>query len=81
MSKSKNPIEDFVFSLSDDQFQLLIDSVDKRKDKEMYGFTSLEEESFKYGRKPVCPHCGSRNYIVNGHTPSYHKKYRCLDCD
>lgn len=81
MSKSKNPIEDFVFSLSDDQFQLLIDSVDKRKDKEMYGFTSLEEAAFKYGRKPVCPHCGSRNYIVNGHTPSYHKRYRCLDCD
>ena len=80
MSKA-SPFEDYVFSLSDDEFSLLIKASDKRLDKMRYGVTSFEEAALKYGRKPVCPVCGGFSIYEDGFTPAGHKRYRCEDCN
>lgn len=81
MSRKSGPIEDCVFSLSDDQFIELLQAADKRIDKERYGFTSFEEAARFYERKPVCPYCGSSVYSDDGFTSAHHSRYRCHECD
>ena len=75
-----NPYEDYVFSLSDEQFSYLVQAVDKRIDSKLYGVTSFEEAALRYERKPVCPKCGSLSNHEDGYTPGGHKHYRCEDC-
>ena len=60
MSKS---YDDYVNVLNDDEFDSLIESINKRIDKKKYGETNFEDLAIKYGRKPVCPKCGSKEYI------------------
>ena len=55
MSKS---YDDYVNVLNDDEFDSLIESINKRIDKKKYGETNFEDLAIKYGRKPVCPKCG-----------------------
>ena len=43
MSKNNNPLEDYVFSLSDDEFDNLLIAIDKKIDKQRYGYTTFEE--------------------------------------
>lgn len=81
MSKSSNPIEDYVFSLSDNDFKTLQEYVDKRIDFDMYGFTSFEEAAIKYQREPICPKCGSSSYHLDGKTNAGYTRYRCESCD
>ncbi|MCI6088958.1 MAG: hypothetical protein MR695_00025, partial [Solobacterium sp.] len=56
-------------------FDSLIESINKRIDKKKYGETNFEDLAIKYGRKPVCPKCGSKEYINDGQT--HH--FRILD--
>lgn len=78
MSKS---FDDYVNDLTDDEFDFLIKSINKRIDKKKYGETNFEDLAIKYGRKPTCPKCGSKEYINDGYTSAYHSRYRCKDCD
>lgn len=80
MSKTVNPFLDYVFKLSDDEFISLKDAVDLRIDKDAYGVTSFEEAAVLYGRKLVCPKCGSTLYHEDGYTDSNHKRYECDEC-
>ena len=52
-----------------------------RHNKERYDVTDFEELAVKYGRKPICPKCGSREYANNGHTPDGKQRYLCLKCN
>ena len=80
MSNFENPFKDFVFSLPEDKLNLLIECINNRKDYDLYGVTNLEDAAIKYGRKPICPKCSCENYIENGHTPAYHKRFKCENC-
>ena len=78
MSKS---YDDYVNVLNDDEFDSLIESINKRIDKKKYGETNFEDLAIKYGRKPVCPKCGSKEYINDGYTRAGHNRYRCKECN
>lgn len=80
MSNFENPFKDFVFSLPEDKLDFLIECINNRKDYDLYGVTNLEDAAIKYGRKPMCPKCSCENYIENGHTPAYHKCFKCENC-
>lgn len=80
MSKT-NSFLDYVCNLNDEDFNLLKQAVDTRIDKELYGVTSFEEAAIKYGRKPICPKCGSSNYCLDGKSSANHSRYLCLDCN
>ena len=73
--------DDYVNDLTDDEFDSLIKSINKRIDKKKYGETNFEDLAIKYGRKPVCPKCESKNYSNDVYTSAYHSRYRCKDCD
>lgn len=73
--------QEYVFSLSEQQFKQLSAAVDMRTDKEKYGVTSYEEAALMYERKPICPRCGSDQNHEDGHTPAGHKRYKCEECD
>ena len=81
MSKPVNPYKDFVFGLDDEQFVLLCESINQRKDKELYGFISYEEAALRYRREPACPKCYSNLYHKDGYTNAGYKRYKCLTCD
>lgn len=81
MSKIVNPIENYVFSLSSTDFELLKESIYKRIDNDKYGFTSFEEAALYYSRKPICPNCGSNTYYKDGKTNAGFNRYRCKECD
>ena len=78
MSKS---FDDYVNDLTDDEFDFLIKSINKRIDKKKYGETNFEDLAIKYGRKPTCPKCGSKEYINDGYTNAGHKRNRCKECN
>lgn len=78
MSKS---YDDYVNVLTDDEFDSLIESINKRIDKKKYGETDFEDLAIKYGRKPVCLKCGSKEYINDGYTRAGHNRYRCKECN
>ena len=80
MSKTVNPFLDYVFKLSSDEFNSLKEAVELRIDKDDYGVTSFEDAALSYGRKPVCPKCGSTLYHEDGYTDSNHKRYECDAC-
>lgn len=80
MPKDNNPYSDFVYGLNDDEFDLLCECIDQRKDKQLYGLSSFEEAAINYKREPVCPKCGSSRYYGDGYTNTGYKRYRCLDC-
>lgn len=77
---SKN-FDDYVNSLTDDEFDSLIESINRRIDKKKYGVTNFEELAIKCGRKPICPKCKSSTYINDGYTSSGHHRYVCKECD
>ncbi len=81
MSKTVNPYKDFVFGLGDEQFSLLCESINQRKDKKLYGYISFEEAALKYKREPACPNCGCKLYHKDGYTNAGYIRYRCLTCD
>ena len=66
MSKNNNPLEDYVFSLSDDEFDNLLIAIDKKIDKQRYGYTTFEEAAIHYDRTPICPKCSSSLYHLDG---------------
>ena len=81
MSKYSNPIEDYVFSLSSKDFKDLINFINKRIDKDKYGFTSFEEAAISYQRIPSCPKCRSTSYHLDGKTNAGYTRYRCNECN
>lgn len=74
---SKSNFDDLVFSLSDEDFSNLKESIIKRDNKELYGVTTFEELAIKYGRKPICPKCNSTNISKDGNTPQGKQRYCC----
>ena len=78
MSKS---FDNYVNDLTDDEFDSLIESINKRIDRKKYGETSFEDLALSYGRKPVCPKCGSKEYINDGYTNAGHNRYCCKECN
>jgi len=78
---SENTFTDLVFNLNDKDFTTLLEAVNMRLNKEKYGVTNFEELAIKYGRRPVCPKCGSRQYVNNGHTPDGKQRYLCQACN
>lgn len=80
MSKKSNLYEDYVFSLSKKDFNKLIDAINKRMDEDKFGYTTFEDAAIYYGRKPVCPKCGSTSNYLDGNSSAVHKRYRCKDC-
>ena len=80
MSKTNNQFLDYVFNLNNDEFDSLKEAINLRIDKDLYGFNSFEEAAIYYGRKPVCPVCGSKEYHDDGFTNSNHKRYECNKC-
>lgn len=75
-----NFFDDYVNSLSEEEFSSLRESINKRIDKQKYGETDFEGLAKKYGRKPICPKCGSKDYVNNGHTNAGHNRFLCSDC-
>lgn len=80
MSASRNSYLDDVFSLSAEDFQKLQEAIAIRNNKEKYGATTFEELAELYGRKPICPECGSEDISRNGHTPDGKRRYVCREC-
>ena len=78
MSKS---YDDYVNVLTDDEFDSLIESINKRIDKKKYGETNFEDLALRYERKPVCPKCGRKEYTNDGYTKAGHNRYRCKECN
>lgn len=76
----ENKYQEYVFSLSKEQFRELSAAVDMRIDKELYGVTTCEEAAEMYQREPRCPKCGSKSQHEDGHTQAGHKRYRCEEC-
>lgn len=72
--------DDFLFSLSDEDFNDLIHSIDKRMDKEKYGVTIFIEAAEKFGRKVICPSCNSDRCVKDGNSNTDHQRYLCKDC-
>ena len=66
MSKKSNPFEDYVFSLSSEDFDYLLKAIDKRIDKQKYGYTTFEEAAIHYSRTPTCPKCLSSESFCQG---------------
>lgn len=81
MPETVNPFFDYVFSLSEAQFNSLKEAVDRRIDKQLYHVTTLEDAALAYGRKPVCPNCGSELYHHDGYTASFKRRYQCNACN
>lgn len=73
-------IDDYVDSLSDEDFVSLQESINRRIDKEKYGVTDFENLALKYGRKPICPKCGSKAFTNNGLTSAGHRRFLCSNC-
>lgn len=73
MAKKSNPIEDYVFSLSSEDFDYLLKAIDKRIDKQKYGYTTFEKAAIHYGRIPTYPKCLSSAYHLDSHTNANHK--------
>lgn len=80
MSDCRSPMQDYVFSLSNEEFNNLLNAIDVRIDKETYGFISFEEGAHRYGRIPTCPNCGSSEYRKEGKTKANHQRYQCKSC-
>ena len=80
MPKGDNPFLDSVFSLPAEDFALLQDAIAIRLNREKYGSSSFEELAEQYGRKAVCPSCGSCVSTLNGKTPDGKQRYICTDC-
>ncbi len=72
--------DEYVFSLSDDDFFSLCESVNKRKNKQKYGASNFEELALKYGKTPICPNCKSTDLINHSHTESKAVRYSCKVC-
>ena len=79
MPKS-NPFLDEVYSLSDLEFSQLNEAVTFRKNKEKFGFTTLDEAALKYQREVSCPNCGSISCKKDGKTKTGKQRYRCNSC-
>ena len=77
---SENKYQEYVFSLSKEQFRELSAAVDMRFDKELYGVITYEEAAEMYQREPKCPKCGRESQHEDGYTPAGHKRYRCKEC-
>ena len=77
---SENTFTDLVFSLTDKEFELLEETVNRRRNKNKYGVTNFEELAVKYERKPTCPKCESDNHISFGHTSQHLPRYQCQEC-
>ena len=73
-------IDEYVFSLSMEDFKKLCAAVDKRIDKQLYGVISFEEAAMHYGRPVVCPKCGSKDNHEDGFTLASHKRFKCEEC-
>ena len=56
---TKDSFEDYVFSLSKDDFELLKDSITKRNNMEKYRASSIEELALFKERPILCPACGA----------------------
>lgn len=81
MSKNFNRFEDYVLSLSNDEFEELKKAIETRIDKDKYGFTDFEKAALFYKREPICPLCGNNKYTEDGFTPSGSLRFRCKSCD
>ena len=75
-----NKYSDFVFSLSDTDFELLQSAVSLRKNHERCGVTDFEELAIKYGRIPSCPECGNNDYVSFGSSQQGKIRFRCNVC-
>lgn len=75
-----NPYQDFVFSLSENEFKSLEEAVLMRKNFKKYGAYTFEEFALKYNRQPVCPKCGSNRYIKHSHTSNSKQWFQCKSC-
>lgn len=73
MSKS---FDNFVSDLTNDGFDSLIESINKRIDRKKYGEASFENLALWYCRKLVCRKCGSKQY-----NNTSHNRYRCKECN
>ena len=77
---TKDSFEDYVFSLSKDDFELLKDSITKRNNMEKYRASSIEELALLKERPILCPACGSSDCIKDGHTANGTERYLCKEC-
>jgi len=75
-----NKYQEYVFSLTEEQFQELSAAIDNRIDKTLYSVTTYEEAAEMYQRAPICPKCGSDSQHEDGYTQAGHKRYRCEEC-
>ena len=55
-----NYFRDYVFSLSEEDFMALYDACLYRKNKDRYGYASLQEAAAFYEKPMICPKCNSR---------------------
>ena len=77
---TKDPFEDYVFSLSKDDFALRKDAITKRNNIEKYGASTVEDLALLKERPILCPACGSSDYIKYDHTANGTKRYLCKEC-
>jgi transposase-like protein len=80
MPYTSNSYSDYVFSLSDKDFELLQDAVIARRTKKGFGALTLDELAQACKRSPSCPVCGSDLYIHYGHRSNGRRRYKCKEC-
>ena len=75
-----NYFRDYVFSLSKEDFKSLYDACLYRKNKERYGYASMQEAAIYYNKPIVCPRCDSKDIIKHGSSNNNLQRYLCKDC-
>lgn len=77
-----NSISEFVFSLSNSEFDELRKVVNSRINLQRFGATTIDELAYKNSRNVSCPKCGSIDVHKDGFskTKVRHQKYECNTC-
>ena len=78
--KQETSFHQFVFSMDSISFLLLKMEVERRETVEVLGAYEMEDLARIYGRKPVCPRCGSEEWTHQGYDCG-EPRYECKKCE
>jgi transposase-like protein len=77
---AEQTIRDYVFSLSDEDFEELLSQARNRLARRELGAETMEELALLMGRKPFCPACGASDAVRDGKARNGSQRYRCPHC-
>lgn len=75
--KQDESLHDFVFGLDADGFGELLGEIEKRRCSDTLGASDFDALAERFGKKPKCPFCGSRDVCCDGLDKNGRKRFRC----